>query len=154
MIANDTSTEPDWDTPLHFTLTPALVIHALFGTASSVHTGWSSCIEDSLVLSDLMAMDERTGNYCRLVEQEYMEDEKEETVWHDWAVELRLSKLLITGHWQAQVNTSPMEWEWCAREAEKAFSHACALFGKRVRRGLSVEDPTPAGGEPPKQQRH
>jgi hypothetical protein len=100
-----------------------------------------------------MSMDERTGNYCRLVEQEYVEDEKEETVWHDWAVEVSLDKVLVTGHWQTQVNNSPMEWDWCARESEKAFSHACTLFGKRVRHGLGVEEPVP-GTEPPKHQRH
>ncbi len=152
-MQNDTTTEPDWDTPVQLTSTPALLIHALFGTASNVHTGWSSCVEDTLALNDLVAMDDTTGNYCRLVEQEYVEDENEEVVWHDWAVELRIGELLVTGHWQIQAIAPPMDWEWCAREADKAFEKACVLFGKRVRRGLGVEE---ANMEPqtPKQRRH
>ena len=153
MIQSDTSTEPDWDTPLTFTMTPSLLIHALFGTANTVHTGWTSCIDDSLVLADLTSLDEGSGNYCRLVEQEFVEEEKEESVWHDWAVELKCGEVLVTGHWQIQVNSSPMDWDWCAEEAEKAFGKACVLFGKRVRRGMAVEDPIP-GTEQPKQQRH
>ena len=153
-MQNDHSTEPDWDTPLQLSTTPALLIHALFGTASTVHTGWESCIENQLALSELTTMDELSGNYCRLVEQEYEEDDKEEdVVWHDWAVELRLGNVLITGHWQIQLTTSPMDWEWCSGEAEKAFDKACLLFGKRTRRGLGVEEPDP-GTQPPEQQRH
>ncbi len=154
-MQNDHSAEPDWDTPLQLSTTPALLIHALFGTASTVHTGWESCIDDNqLVLSELTTMDELSGNYCRLVEQEYEDDDKEETVvWHDWAVELRLGSLLITGHWQIQLTSSPMDWEWCSREAEKAFDKACVLFGKRTRRGVGVEEPDP-GTQPPEQQRH
>jgi hypothetical protein len=153
MIDNDSAAEPDWETPLQINLTPAYLIHALFGTASTAHTAWSSCIEDTLIITDLMSMDERTGNYCRLVEQEYMEDDKEDIVWHDWAVEVHIGKVTVTGHWQTQVGASPMEWDWCAREAEKSFSHACVLFGKRVRHGLGVEEPGPSN-DPPKSQRH
>ncbi len=139
-MQNDTAAEPDWATPLRLTITPALLIHALFGTSNSVHTGWESCIDDTLVLGDLMAMDESTGNYCRMVEQEYTEEEDEEAVWHDWTVELRIGTVTITGHWQIQTVTPPMDWEWCAREAEKAFEKACVLLGKRIRRGIGVDE--------------
>lgn len=153
-MQNDHSAEPDWDTPLQLATTPALLIHALFGTASTVHTGWESCVDNQLALSELTTMDALSGNYCRLVEQEYEDDEKEESVlWHDWAVELRLGSVLITGHWQIQLTSSPMDWEWCSREAERAFDKACVLFGKRTRRGLGVEEPDP-GTQPPKQRRH
>ncbi len=152
-MQNDTSSEPDWDTPVQLTTTPTLLIHALFGTASNVHTGWSSCIDDALALNDLVAMDDSTGNYCRLVEQEYMEDENEEVVWHDWTVELRIGEILLTGHWQIQAIAPPMDWEWCAREAEKVFEKACVLFGKRVRRSLGLEEPRQES-QAPKQQRH
>jgi hypothetical protein len=144
--------EPDWDTPIELSLTPALLIHALFPTAESVHTGWRSCVDGSLVVSDLSAMDERTGNYCRLAEQEFVEDGEEEVVWHDWAVELRFGEVLITGHWYMQVSGSPMEWEWCSREAESAFDKACVLIGRRVRRGISVEEP--GVQSPPAKGRH
>ena len=153
-MQNDQSPDPDWDTPLQLATTPALLIHALFGTASTVHTGWESCVDNQLALSELTTVDELSGNYCRLVEQEYEEDDKEETVvWHDWAVELRLGNVFITGHWQMQLTGSPMDWEWCSREAEKAFDKACVLLGKRTRRGLGVEEPD-LGTQPPKQQRH
>jgi hypothetical protein len=152
-MQNENSAEPDWDTPLNLSVTPALLIHALFGSATTVHTGWSSCVDDGLALADLVSVDEGTGNYCRLVEQEYMEEDNEEVLWHDWAVELRLGNVLITGHWQIQVSTSPMDWDWCAREAENAFEKACVLFGRRIRRGVGVEDPSPQSG-PVKQQRH
>jgi len=144
-MQNDNPTEPDWDTPLQVTLTPGLLIHALFGTANSVHTGWDSCIDDSLTLGNLVTTDESGGNYCRMVEQEYTEDgDEEETVWHDWTVEVRIGNVLITGHWQIQTTTPPMDWEWCAREAEKAFEKACVLFGKRIRRGIGVDEPEAA----------
>ena len=155
-MQSDNSPDPDWDTPLQIATTPALLIHALFGTASTVHTGWDSCVDSQLVLADLSTMDEQTGDYCRLVEQEYEEDEQEKeqrVVWHDWAVELRLGNVFVTGHWQMPLTGSPMDWEWCSREAEKAFDKACLLFGKRTRRGIGVEEPAP-GTQPPKQQRH
>ncbi len=152
-MQNDTSAEPDWDTPIQLSTTPTHLIHSLFQTASSVHTGWTSCVEDSLALNNLVAMDDVNGNYCRLVEQEYMEDDDDEVVWHDWTVELRLGQILITGHWQIQTIAPPMDWEWCAREAEKVFEKACVLVGKRVRRGLGIEEPVTENA-PAKQQRH
>jgi lysozyme family protein len=150
---NETSAEPDWDTPLTLTLTPGLLIHALFGTANTVHTGWESCVDNELALNDLVSMDDSSGNYCRIVEQEYMEEGDSDVVWHDWAVELRLGSVIVTGHWQIQTTTSPMDWEWCARQAEDAFEKACVLLGRRVRRGVGVEEPdvdNPAA----RQQRH
>ena len=152
-MQNNNPDEPDWNTPLQLTTTPALLIHALFGSATTVHCGWSSCVEDALTLADLVSVDEATGNYCRLVEQEYVEEGGDEAAWHDWAVELRLGKVLITGHWQIQVSASPMDWDWCAQAAEEAFEKACVLFGKRVRRSVGVEEPSPDSG-PVKQQRH
>ncbi len=140
MTEANSPNEPDWDTPLELSLTPALIIHALFPSAESVHTGWRTCVDAGLVVSDLSAMDERTGNYCRLAEQEFVEDGEEEVVWHDWAVELRLGELLIAGHWYVQANGPAMEWEWCAREAESAFDKACVLLGRRVRRAIAVEE--------------
>jgi lysozyme family protein len=152
-MQNETSAEPDWDTPVTVTLTPALLIHVLFATASTVHTGWTSCVDDALALSDLLTLDEGTGNYCRLVEQEYVEDDNEEIVWHDWTVEIRLGEVMVTGHWQIQTSFSPMDWEWCSREAERSFEKACVLLGKRVRHGLGVEEPNPEQ-HAPRQQRH
>ena len=35
-------------------------------------------------------------------------------------------------------------WEWCVAEAEKAFTKACILVGKRIRSGLVVEEPPQA----------
>ena len=61
MKSTDDSSEPDWDTQLEVSLTPTGLIHSLFATASSVHTGWSSCVDRSLVVSDLSSMDESTG---------------------------------------------------------------------------------------------
>jgi hypothetical protein len=139
-MQNDTTAEPDWDTQISLSTTPALLIHALFGTANSIHTGWSSCIDDSLAQMELVATNDSNGDYCRLVEQEYIEDENDEIVWRDWAVELRLGDVFIIGHWQIQATTSPMDWDWCAREAEKAFDKGCLLFGKRVRRSIVVEE--------------
>ncbi len=150
MKKNDDSADPDLDSPLQLTLTPDLIIHALFRTASAVHTGWSSCVEGTLVVTDLLGMDESSGNYCRLVEQEFVEDAEEDVVWHDWAVEIRIGDVLTVGHWQLQVTASPLEWEWCAREAEMAFEKGCVLFGKRVRRSIGVEevDPRPPSAKP------
>lgn len=154
MQDNAADGEPDWDTPLRVTLTPRQLIHALFATSHSAHTGWMSCVDASLIQAKLVALDEVTGNYCRLIEQEYMEDDNDEVVWHDWSVELHLGEMLITGHWQAQTaSMSMVEWGWCSREAERAFEKGCILFGKRVRHSLSIEK-QPTEAQPPKQQRH
>ncbi len=135
--------EPDWNAPLSFRVTPSGLMHALFWTASAVHTGWSSCIDSTLVLNETLASDDLTGNWCRLVEQEFVEDEQEDVVWRDWTVELRIGDVFVVGHWQAPTTASAMEWEWQAREAERAFEKACVLVGKRIRRGLTVEEPDP-----------
>lgn len=140
--------EPDWETPLSITTTPALLIHALLGTASAVHTGWASCVDESLVLSNVVAMDDAVGNYVRLVEQEFVEDGKPDQVWHDWALEVRIGTVLITGHWQFEVAAHPSDWDWNGREARRAFERACVLIGRRVRRTLAVEDPMPAEAVP------
>ena len=41
-----------------------------------------------------------------------------------------------------------IDWEWCAKEAETAFERGCVLMGKRVRRGLVVEEAPPATPAP------
>jgi hypothetical protein len=146
--------EPDWDSPLSIQLTPALLIHCLMTTASAVHTGYETCVDDKLVLNDLVSMEDTVGNYVRLVEQEFYEDEDPETVWHDWTLEIRVGRVLTTGHWQMPTNAPPMEWEWNAREAEKAFARACVLIGRRVRQGLIVDEPPPVEQPPQRSTRH
>lgn len=141
MTKDADGTEPDWETPLTLTLTPSLLIHALMHTASAVHTGWQSCMDESLVLSNLVAMDDRAGNYIRLAEQEFVEDGKSEPVWHDWTLEIRIGGVLVTGHWQHEATAHPSEWDWNAREARRAFRRACVLLGRRARPTLSVEEP-------------
>ena len=154
MIEEQDKTEPDWGSPLQLELTPALLIHALMTTASAVHTGWSSCIDEKLVVSGVVSMDDAAGNYVRLAEQEFYEDEDPEVTWHDWTLEIRIGNVLTTAHWQVPVSASPMEWAWHAREAEKAFERACLLVGRRVRKGLVVDEPAPAEPVPPKSSRH
>ncbi len=154
MIQEQDTTEPDWDSPLQLKLTPALLIHSLMATASAVHTGWESCIDEKLVVSGVVSMDEVAGNYVRLAEQEFYEDEDPDVVWHDWTLEIRIGNVLITGHWQVPVTSSPMDWEWHAKEAEKAFDRACLLLGRRVRKGLVVEEPAPSEQLPPRSSRH
>jgi hypothetical protein len=153
MTNNEEAEGPDWETPLSLTLTPALLIHSLMATASAVHTGWTSCLDETLVQSNLVAMDDQVGNYVRLAEQEFVEDGKPEEVWHDWTLEVRIGTVLTTGHWQLEISAHPSEWDWSAREARRAFERACVLLGRRVRPALAVEDPTPA--EPvPRTSRH
>lgn len=142
------SAEPDWDTPLTLTVTPGLLMHALMGTASAVHTGWKTCVDDSLILSNLVAMDDRAGNYVRLVEQEFVEDEQPETLWHDWTLEVRIGTVITTGHWQFPASAHPSEWDWNAREAGRAFERACTLIGRRVRQVMAVEEPVPVDPVP------
>lgn len=145
--------EPDWDTPLPLTLTPALIIHAIMGTASAVHTGWSSCVDESLVVSNVVSMEDRTGHYIRLAEQEFVEDDQPDTIWHDWTLEIRIGSILTTGHWQIPVSAHPSEWDWSAREARRAFECACLLVGRRVRQTLTVEEPA-ASDAAPRASRH
>ncbi len=74
---------------------------------------------------DTIAHEDNGDNYCRYVEQEYVEDEAtEDTIWHDWTVELKLGETFVVAHWRAQVGGSPSEWDWCERESEKAFAVA------------------------------
>lgn len=142
MTPDQDAAEPDWDTPLSLTTTPALLIHALMGTASTVHTGWSSCIDDTLVWTNLVAMDDRLGHYVRLVEQEFVEEEQPGTLWHDWTLEVRIGSIVTTGHWQFLASAQPHEWDWNAHEAARAFDRACVLLGRRVRQTMAVEEPT------------
>jgi len=136
---------PDWDQPVTLSIVPTDLMNALFVTANSVHTGWSSCVDNALVVDETAAMDERTGNFVRLVEQELPDEEDNAVTWHDWTVEILLGDVMITGHWQIQVTAAPLDWEWCAREAETAFEKAALLVGKRVRRTLTVDrGPEPA----------
>jgi hypothetical protein len=130
---------PDWDQPVTLSLVPSDLINALFVTANSVHTGRSSCVEKSLVVGDTAAMDERTGNYVRLAELEFTDEDDNDVTWHDWTVEILLGDVMVTGHWQIQLTAAPLDWEWCAREAESAFEKAALLVGKRVRRTIAVE---------------
>ncbi|MCB1864100.1 MAG: hypothetical protein KDG50_01610 [Chromatiales bacterium] len=140
--------DPDWDALLHVSISPRGLIHALYTTAHSVHTGWESCVDPKLVLSEISTEDALTGNLCRLVELEFVEDDDPDgTTWHDWTVELRLGEVWITAHWHAAVHGSGHEWDWCAAEAENAFARACVVIGKRVRRGAVVEE-TPLDVEP------
>lgn len=136
----DPSVEPDWDVPVQITLTPAAIMHTLFATADSVHTGWDTCIDHTLAVAETTALDEDGGNYARLVKQEYVEGEETEVTWHDWAVELKIAEVYITAHWRTQENASPADWDWCATQAENAFASACVLVGRRVRRGLVMEE--------------
>lgn len=117
MKNDEDGAEPDWETPLSLTLTPTLLIHSLMATASAVHTAWTSCLDETLILADLVAMDDRVGNYVRLAEQEFVEEGKQEPVWHDWTLEVRIGPVLTTGHWQIEVSAHPSEWDWNAREA-------------------------------------
>ncbi|TCT17972.1 hypothetical protein [Thiobaca trueperi] len=148
MTPETDAAEPDWETPLSLTITPSLLIHALMGTASAVHTGWNSCVDDTLLLSNLVAMDDHAGNYVRLAEQEFVDDDQPDILWHDWTLEVRIGSLLTTGHWQLPSTAHPSEWDWTAREAARAFERACVLIGRRVRRAIAVEDPAPMESVP------
>ncbi len=139
MSEKDNSNDPDWDTALNLALTPAGIIYCLFNTAEAVHTGWETCIDHALIVSELTALDELSDNYCRLVEQEYQDEERSDVSWHDWTVELKLGATFISAHWRAQVGGAPYDWDWCIAQSEEAFTRACLLVGKPVRRGLAVE---------------
>lgn len=148
-----TAPEPDWDSPLRLQLTPELIVHAVMDNASAVHTGWQSCVEESVVLDQMQVIDDTGANAIRLVEQEFADEEEPETAWHDWTLEVRIGKVIVTGHWQVRTNAPPLDWEWHARAAERAFERACVLLGRRARRGLVVEEPMPRD-LPPRASRH
>ena len=143
MTESDTEAamEPDWDAPIRVQLTPAAIIHALFPSADGVHTGWESCVDHALVTQETNAVDDLSGNHCRLAKQEYVEDHTPDVTWHDWVVELKLGGIYISAHWRAQHNANPVDLDWCMGEAENAFVNACVLVGKRIRRGLTIEEP-------------
>lgn len=149
----DTGTDPDWDSPLDFRLTPELLVHAVMETASAVHTGWDSCVDEDAVLSQIAAMDDSGERSVRLVEQQFADDEDSSETWHDWAVEVRAGGVLVVGHWQVRSTSAPLDWEWAAAAAERSFERACVLVGRRVRRGLVVDEPLPRE-LPPRSSRH
>lgn len=137
----DPAFDPDWETPLSVTVTPAALIDTIFATAFSVHTGTQSCVGEQDALVEIVAPDDNGGNFCRYVEQEYSEDSDPEAIWHDWTVELRIGQVLVVGHWWARVGAdNHSEWEWCEEKAGQAFRDAALFVGKRVRKGLVVED--------------
>jgi hypothetical protein len=145
--------DPDWDSPLNFKLTPELIAHALMETASAVHTGWESCVDEEAILSQIAAMDETGDKSIRLIEQEFVDEQDNTAVWHDWALEVRVGSVFILAHWQARSNAPAVDWEWSAAAAERAFERACVLLGRRVRRGLVVEEPL-RPELPPRSSRH
>ena len=132
--------DPDWDTPVTLPLTPSTIGQAIFANAHEVHTGWESCIDPALVVNEVLATN-GDRHHCRMVEQEYEEEDDTSVVWHDWTVELKLGEIYMSAHWRVQVSASGADWDWCVNEAETAFSHACVLMGKRVIKGLVVVEP-------------
>ena len=144
----ETAMDPDWDTPLHITLTPDAIMRHLFASAESVHTGWDTCVEHNLIVAETTALGDDGSNYCRLVEQEYLEDQEPDVTWHDWVVEIKLGDVFMSAHWRSRNQDSPAEWDWCVQEAEKTFASACLLVGKRVRRGFIIEGSSEHGRTP------
>ena len=149
----ESGTDPDWDSPLTFRLTPELIVHAVMETASAVHTGWESCVDEDAVLSQIAAIDDTGEHSVRLVEQEFADDDDSNVIWHDWTVEVRAGDVLVAGHWQVRSTSAPLDWEWTLAAAERSFERACVLLGRRVRRGLLVEEPMPRE-LPPRGSRH
>lgn len=146
--------QPDWNLPLSFTITPESVMVTVFASAEEVHTGWDTCVNPALILSETTAVDSSTSNHCRLVEQEYTYDDQPDVTWHDWTVELRVGEVYLLGHWRVQVNEAPAMWSWSSTEAENAFMTACTLIGQRVRRGLVVENSSASPPVPPRSRHH
>lgn len=142
MDSLESDNQVSWEIPLTLTVTPNELIHSLFGTASDVHAHMDSCVSSENILAEVTIADDKAGNYCRLLEQEFpLEDEGKTGEWHDWTVELHIGEVYITGHWQIPIAASPMEWEWCEREASTAFTKGSVLFGRRVRPGgLIIEE--------------
>ena len=153
MTETETTAQPDWETPLSTTISAGSLIETLFSTASDTHTGWSSCIEDEFVISNLTVTGQDKSDYCRLIEQEYIEEDQNDLIWHDWTVEIHLGDIYIAGHWQIPSATVPIEWEWCEKEATFAFEKACVLFGRKVRRALAIEE-TLSSTRPPNTRQH
>jgi hypothetical protein len=147
------SPDPDLDSPLTLTLTPELIVHAVMESASAVHTGWESCVDDEALLAQVQAMDDTGDKAVRLVEQEFADEQDNDAVWHDWTVEVRIGRIYILGHWQLRTNAPPLDWEWNQRAAERAFERACVLLGRRTRRGLMIDEPIPRE-LPPRSSRH
>jgi hypothetical protein len=147
------SADPDWDMPLNLRITPSLLVHALMENASGVHTGWESCVDDAALVSELVVVDDTGGASVRMVEQQFADEEDAEAVWQDWAVEVRIGRVVTTGHFSVRSNAPPLDWNWHLSEAERAFERACVLIGRRVRRGLVVDEPLPTD-LPPRASRH
>ena len=142
MIGDDFKDDYDseWETPLTLNLSVGTVIDTVFATADAAHVGRESCVDPQLMVVEVVAHDDHSDtNYCRYSEQEYHEGENANTVWHDWTVELHFNAIIITAHWRAKTNGRRSDWKRCAEEAEKAFVAASVLVGKRVRRGVVVE---------------
>ena len=78
-MIEDERPDPDWETPLLLQVAPAALINTLMASATAVHTGWSSCVQDELVVGELNAVDDN-GNHVRLIEQEFVEDEDPDSV--------------------------------------------------------------------------
>jgi hypothetical protein len=132
--------EPSWDTPLTVTLTPSAILNTVFASAHSVHIGRESCIDDALIIAETTIVGDLSGNHCRLAQLEYVDREMADETWHEWTVELQIDHVYVIAHWQTRVTGSPTDWDWCAAEADNAFINACTLLGKRVRRGLVVDE--------------
>jgi hypothetical protein len=104
-------------------------------------------------VSELVVMDDSGGASVRLVEQQFADEEDSDVVWQDWAVEVRIGRVVTTGHFSVRSNAPALDWNWHLQEAERAFDRACVLVGRKVRRGLVIDEPLPRE-LPPRASRH
>ena len=131
--------DADWEAVVSVELTIGAVLDTVFAKAGAVHSGDTSCVDPQFVIAEITSHDERTGNYCRLVELEFREEDEPDVTWHDWTVEICLNGTFIVGHWRVQIGGGPADWDWSAAEAEMAFRLGSVLVGRRVRMGPLVE---------------
>jgi len=151
MSPADSGHEPDWDAAIDLQLAPAAIIHALFGSAESVHTGWESCIQHDLVVFELSAIDDHSDNHCRLIEQEYVEDPSQEITWHDWIVELKLGRVYISAHWRVPRRQPRRVGLVCRPDREGVYCRGGAggQAGAQGSRGGRPAGRPPGAADPP-----
>ena len=57
----ETISDPDHDSVVTVTTTPSAIMDAVFATADQVHTGWDSCVDPALVVSDMTVAEHAGG---------------------------------------------------------------------------------------------
>lgn len=140
-----TPLQPDRDAPLTFKLSPAQIISAYLGEASSAYWGNDSHIRRELVVEALEAENAAGNIKVALAQTEYMESDSQgggaPEIGASFLCEIQIGDVFVAGEWPIDfTGAGDGSYKAAQEQAEAAFIKLAALAGRRVERKLVVVD--------------